>query len=174
MVPEDDASVLFNISLFEKFFRNHYVRFCFIALRYLNDKDLAEEVVQEVFAKIWEKRNQIEVKGSLTAYFSMAIKNTSLNYLKHRKVEIEFAQNYFQSRIEDSTNIELEERLIERVREAIEKLPPQRKKIFLMSRNEGMKYQEIADALHLSVKTVEAQMGLALKFLREQLKEYLQ
>jgi len=132
-------------------------------------------VVQEVFVKIWEKRSFIEVKGSLTAYFNMAIKNTCLNYLKHKQIEFDFARNFVQQKKEDALSEEgFDEELVEKIRKAIDLLPPQRKKIFCMSRYDGLKYHEIAHRLHLSIKTVEAQMGLALKQLRDQLRDYLE
>jgi|YNPMSStandDraft_1061717.scaffolds.fasta_scaffold54598_3 RNA polymerase sigma-70 factor (ECF subfamily) len=175
MVSEDDAGILFNVVLFEKFFKRHYSEFCMLASRYLNDRDAAEEVVQEVFVKIWEKRSFIEVKGSLTAYFNMAIKNTCLNYLKHKQIEFDFARNFVQQKKEDALSEEgFDEELVEKIRKAIDLLPPQRKKIFCMSRYDGLKYHEIAHRLQLSIKTVEAQMGLALKQLRDQLRDYLE
>jgi len=173
MASDDDAGILFDVVLFENFFKRHYAYFCLFAYRYLNDRDAAEEVVQDVFVKIWEKRSLIEVKGSLTAYFNMAIKNTCLNYLKHRRVEANFAQNFVQQKKEEVISDDGTDELAEKIRQAIDNLPPQRKKIFLMSRYDGLKYQEIADRLQLSVKTVEAQMGLAFKQLRDQLKDYL-
>lgn len=174
MASDDDAWILMNVTLFEEFFKRHYVNFCLLAYRYLNDRDMAEEVVQDVFVKIWEKRSFIEVKGSLTAYFNMAIKNTCLNYLKHKRVEVVFTQNYLQQQKDEVSPLDNIDELTEKIKQAIEKLPPQRKKIFLMSRYDGLKYYEIANTLNLSVKTVEAQMGLALKQLREQLREYLE
>lgn len=173
MASDDDVGILLHVVRFEKFFKQHYANFCLLAYRYLNDRDLAEEIVQDVFVKIWEKRKSLNVKGSLTAYFYLAIKNTCLNYLKHKRVEAAFAQNYLQQQTENTIFEESSEDLNEKISKAIDTLPPQRKKIFLMSRYEGMKYHEIASKLQLSVKTVEAQMGLALKQLREQLKDYL-
>ncbi|MGC8824636.1 MAG: RNA polymerase sigma-70 factor [Bacteroidales bacterium] len=174
MASDDDVRILLNVALLEKFFRRHYENFCLLAYRYLHDRDMAEEVVQDVFVKIWEKRNLIEIKGSLTAYFNMAIKNTCLNFLKHKRVEVVFAQNYLQQQKDEVSPLDNSDELTEKIKQAIDSLPPQRKKIFLMSRNDGLKYQQIADKLQLSVKTVEAQMGLALKQLREQLREYLE
>jgi RNA polymerase sigma-70 factor (ECF subfamily) len=174
MATDDDVGVLLDIRLFEKFFRKHYTSFCLLAYRYLNDKDMAQEIVQDVFVRIWERRNQLTVKGSLTAYFYLAIKNTCINFLKHKKIEAFFARDFIQNHPAEAVDDSWNEELAAKIAQAIELLPPQRKKIFLMSRNEGMKYQQIAEALNISVKTVEAQMGLALKQLRTQLKDYLE
>ncbi len=167
----DDIKILKDPYLFELFFKKYYTSFCVLAYKFLNNKEIAEEIVQDVFVKIWEKRNKIEVKGSLIAYFNLAIKNTCLNYFKHKRIELQYIQQYKEMPVEFQEEHELF--LIEKIKKAIEALPEQRRKIFLMSREQDLKYHEIAKKMNISIKTVETQMGLALKQLRNCLKDYL-
>jgi RNA polymerase sigma-70 factor (ECF subfamily) len=106
------------------------------------------------------------------AYLFRAVRNTSLNMLKHKKVESNFAQHELltsQRSVEPLGTHELEDR----ISQALEKLPEQCRIVFKMSRFEELKYAEIADELNISVKTVENQIGKALKIMREQLRDYL-
>lgn len=149
---------------------------CGYANKYLCDLDEAEEIVQEVFCNFWNKKNTLEISGSLEAYLYRAVRNTCINHLKHLKVKNQFAvahvrelqqgENRYHDRLEE---LELQHK----IDDCINRLPPERQRIFRLSRFEQMKYQNIAEHLGISVKTVEAQMGKALKFLRENLSEYL-
>lgn len=138
--------------------------------------DQSEEVVQEVFLNYWDKRTTLAVTGSLKAYLYRSVRNACLNQLKHQKVRNSYVLiqtgilKEEESRVSDNV-VQME--LQQKIDTSIEELPSERKKIFKLSREEGLKYKEIADQLGLSVKTVEAQMGKALKYLRENLAEYL-
>ncbi|UII24265.1 RNA polymerase sigma-70 factor [Fulvivirga ligni] len=161
---------------FEHLFRANYAGMCGYAMKYLEEKEQAEEVVQDVFMHFWDKRTALEVSGSLEAYLFRSVRNACLNKLKHARVRLQYAaaqeheEKYKEGQMVDGV-VELE--LQEKIEECIGQLPPERQKIFLLSREEGLKYREIADQLKISVKTVEAQMGKALKFLKENLQEYL-
>ncbi|MTI32556.1 RNA polymerase sigma-70 factor [Xanthovirga aplysinae] len=165
-----------NEEVFESIFRNHYEPLCMHAMRYLEDADAAEEVVQELFYQIWQKREELTINSSLKAYLFRSVRNSCLNLIKHEKVKEDY-KNYNQHRInvaEKQVSLSVEENeLSGLIIQAIEELPEERRKIFKMSRNEGLKYKEIAQHLNISVKTVEAQMGKALRFMREQLAEFL-
>lgn len=149
---------------------------CGYARKYLDDVDQAEEVVQEMFFNFWQKKEKLDINISIEAYLFRSVRNSCLNYLKHLKIREEhrLATNHElrkkEQEIHDSV-VALE--LQERIENVIDQLPPERKKIFKMSRYEELKYKEIAEKLNLSVKTVEAQMGKALKYLRLHLAEYL-
>ena len=142
----------------------------------MDDIDQAEEVVQDMFFNFWQKREKLDVNISLEAYLFRSVRNSCLNYLKHLKIREEH-------RLATNDEIRAKEmqvydnvvalELQERINHTIEQLPPERKKIFKMSRYEELKYREIAEKLNLSVKTVEVQMSKALKFLRLHLSEYL-
>lgn len=154
---------------FEEAFRTHYRPLCAFAGTYLKDRDRSEDLVQELFVKLWNERERLNVTGSLKAYLFSAVRNRSLNELE--KV---VRMKPLNENLHDTPQIEA---LAEedhawrsaRVLAAIEALPEERRKVFKLSRNEGLKYQEIAERLGISVKTVENQMGKALKTLREEL-----
>jgi RNA polymerase sigma-70 factor (ECF subfamily) len=161
---------------FEGLFKSHYGELCAFANKYLEDLEAAEEVVQDLFVKFWENREKNEIPNSLRSYLFTAVKNACLNQLKHLKIKEQYKQH--NERELNSASVSADEEfeaseLDLKIKSAIEALPEGRRKIFILSRYEGLKYQEIADQLKISVKTVENQMGEALKFLRLQLKDFL-
>lgn len=145
-------------------------------MQYLKDHDLAKEIVQESFVNLWEKRDTIDPSGSLKSYLSTTVKNRCINYLRdHKKFDrslIEFeGLNPYNNYMEQDHLIA--EELKTKIEEATNELPEKCREIFLKNRYEHMKYQEIADELKISIKTVEAQMSKALKHMREKLAEYI-
>lgn len=161
---------------YETLFHAHYAHLCAYAFQFVDDGDAAEEVVQEVFFKLWIKRDEIQFESSIKAYLFRSVRNTSLNLLSHLKVRDQYKQINEQDRQlqEQSAGDVLNLReLDQKIRNCIEQLPEQRRKIFIMSRYDGLKYKEIAEQLELSQKTIENQMGKALQFLRTELAEYL-
>ncbi|RJE75015.1 MULTISPECIES: RNA polymerase sigma-70 factor [Reichenbachiella] len=159
---------------FEQVFRNYYTELSRFCLKYVRDEFAAEELVQEVFINIWERRHTLSVNTSVKAYLYTAVRNRSFNYLKLqmpkelRKVDVEgvvdlsdVAENREEAWVMDELRVY--------VQQAIDTLPPKCQTIFNLSRNAGMTYKEIAEELDLSVKTVENQIGHALRKLREQL-----
>lgn len=165
-----------NERAFEKVFKSYYPGMCGYANKYLSDLEQSEEIVQDVFFNFWNKRTSLEIQGSLEAYLYRSVRNACLNHLKHLEVRKQYALAQVSPLKEEERKhydkiVELE--LQQKIENCINELPPERQKIFKLSRHEGLKYQEIATELKLSVKTVEAQMGKALRFLRENLAEYL-
>jgi len=161
---------------FELAFKKYYASMCGYANKYLSDLDQAEEVVQEVFLKYWDKRTQLDVSESLEAYLFRSVRNNCLNYIKYLKVRTQYASDQaeiIKEQRNESNDKVVELELQQKIHECIDQLPEKRKEIFQLSRDEGLKYKEIAEQLGVSLKTVEAQMGKALKFLRENLAEYL-
>jgi RNA polymerase sigma-70 factor (ECF subfamily) len=159
---------------FEVLFRTYYAPLCQFSRKYVKDKDDCEEIVQGFFLKIWDKREELEITSSVKNYLFSSIRNRCLNYIKHEKIKIEYQSEIMKNpdmQI-DTTNFIMEVDLIDRIDQSIAALPARRREIFLMSREHGLKYREIADQLGISIKTVETQMGQALKELRENLKEY--
>lgn len=160
---------------FEETFKMHYKMLCNAANKILNDQDAAEDVVQDVFLKFWSKRENINIIHSVKSYLYRATINTSLNYLESNK-KITRLKNTEHSSEYPTVNAGEElshKELKSKIDEAMDQLPPKCKVVFVLSRSEGMKYQQIADHLGISVKTVENQMGKALKMLRERLKPFL-
>jgi len=161
---------------FESLFKKHYSGLCGYAEKYVWDLDQAEEIVQDLFFNLWNKKSSLVIDTSIEAYLFRAVRNACLNYLKHLKVRRQHTDSVKSNPSFDSVRPDDPVEILElqtKIDEAVDTLPPERQKIFKLSRYEGLKYKEIADRLGLSVKTVEAQMGKALKALRENLTEYL-
>lgn len=162
---------------FELFFRKYYVRLCAFSNKFLNNPEDAKEIVQEVFAKIWEGRDEIDPDDSLKSYVFKIAQNLSINKLRRNKVESRYAEVfkivYLEYNEYSSHESLLAKELEANIAHSISNLPTECRKVFELSRIEGLKYKEIADVLHISVKTVEAQMSKALKLLRLELSEYL-
>lgn len=162
--------------VFEQVFRKHYASLCAYGRSILRDADEAEEIVQTVFVSIWEKRMEIEITQSLKSYLYRAVHNHCLNRIKHQKVREEhqqYATHYQETTYESVSQTVYKNELERQLSIAIEKLPEQCRIIFKMSRFDELKYQEIADRMGLSVKTIENQIGKALKILRTELADYL-
>jgi len=160
---------------FESIFHQLYAPLCRHAWSFLREQEEAEELVQQAFVILWEKRSSIVIETSLEAYLYRAVRNAAMNKLKHLKVvkkHQNFAARYAdttQAPVEDLLSLELEQKIAN----ALAALPEQCGLVFRMSRMEGLKYQEIADKLGISIKTVENHMGKALRLMREELADYL-
>ncbi len=132
----------------------------------------AEEIVQDVFVKFWEKCSSLSPDSSIKSYLYRSVHNSCLNAIKHEKVKDGYKQHviqFLESSYQDDVEFNDPDVIRNRIHGEIDKLPPRCSEIFKLSRFEGLKYQEIADHLGISVKTVEVQMGKALKVLRESL-----
>jgi RNA polymerase sigma-70 factor, ECF subfamily len=159
---------------FEHLFHRYYCYLCSYAYKLLNDSANAEELVQEFFVRLWEKRDQLSINTSVKNYFFRSVKNLCINAIQHEKIKSKYAlkvtsESDLSFSIEDNF---IETELAEKIDESIQSLPAKRREIFRLSREEGLKYREIAEKLNVSVKTVETQMSLAIKTLREKLKKY--
>ena len=159
-------------SAFELVFQSNFGYLVNYAHKFLDTREEAEEIVQDVFVKFWDKCSDLDPASSIKSYLYRSVHNTCLNQLKHQKVKDAYKQHVMHS-MERTTEISLEavdpEKIRSEIVEAIDLLPPRCSEIFKLSRFDGLKYQEIADHLEISVKTVEVQMGKALKVLREKL-----
>lgn len=161
---------------FEQVFKSHFKALYVYASTLLKSDTQAEEIVQQVFFKLWEKRARININQSVTAYLYSAVYNECLNYLKHEKVKRKhqaYVMHTAAPGTESTPKKIIAKELEMKISEALNCLPEQCRTIFQMSRFEELKYREIADKLNLSVKTIENQMGKALRIMRAQLIEYL-
>jgi RNA polymerase sigma-70 factor, ECF subfamily len=161
---------------FERLFTKYYDPLCHYADKILNDMDQAEDLVQEFFYHFWKNRETLRLKLSLNAYLYKSIRNNALHYIEHLAIRKRYAEqvfNEFQDTIPAhlQTDVELND-LDKVINTTLQQLPQRCSRIFRMNRFEGKKYREIAEILAISVKTVEADMGKALKMFRKSLKEY--
>jgi RNA polymerase sigma-70 factor (ECF subfamily) len=159
----------------ERVFKEHFKGLHAYACTIVKDDIDAEEIVQNVFYKLWERKEKINELESVNAYLYRSVYNESLNYLKHEKVKMAYQShaNHTMAKQESAADHAATKQLEHRIQTAMNELPEQCRTIFQMSRFEELKYREIADSLGISVKTVENQMGKALKVLRLKLVEYL-
>jgi RNA polymerase sigma-70 factor (ECF subfamily) len=161
---------------FEALFRQFYESLCRYAQRLLGDSTMAEEAVQDVFLKFWERRMALEITTGLKPYLYRAVHNHCMNQLKHGKIK-QIHREYVKSTAKDESNATMEymesRELQVRIEHAVENLPEQCRRTFELSRFQQLSYQEIADVMGLSIKTVENQIGKALKQLRSSLADYL-
>jgi RNA polymerase sigma-70 factor (ECF subfamily) len=159
---------------FEKLFHEYYNGLCHFAVRFISDRDEAEEIVQDTFVRLWQQREQLHIKHSIKSYLFQSVRNNCLNRLKHQAVVREYeAFRQIHHHSHENEDVLVTRELEDRIGESINLLPPERKRIFQMSRDEGLSYREIAAELGLSVKTVENQIGRALRFLRTELIDFL-
>ena len=160
---------------FNQVFRRYYspmVRFC---IRYVADSDIASEIVQDLFVKLWSNREKISFNTSFESYMLTSVRNSAITYINkerahneaHLRVFSEESDNTDPSETLQSNNLE------ESYRQILKNMPEKRREVFLASRYDGLKYAEIAEKLGISQKTVEAQMSAAIKQLKDGLKPYL-
>lgn len=168
---------IINITQYEQLFKQHYTKLCNAANQITNDKEQAEDIVQDVFIKIWENRANIQIKISSFSYLYRSVINACYNEVKRKKVinlkhsnETDLNNLSFSHNIEENMDFS---HLQNTIQKSIEKLPPKCKTIFILSRFENYKYKEIAEMLDISIKTVEAQMGIAINRLNTELKPIL-
>ena len=163
-----------DVRQFESLFRSSYVSLVRYARTLIRDHDSAEEIVQDLFFTIWKDRERIVIESSLNGYMFRAVHNRCLHQIEHLKVIEKYAQEMSLRITENPDNpsdILSYKELQGRIATILEKLPERCGKIFCMNRFEGLKYTEIAKKLSVSVKTVEANMGRALKEFRRALTE---
>jgi RNA polymerase sigma-70 factor (ECF subfamily) len=160
---------------FESLFRSSYVSLVKYAKTLVRDHDTAEEIVQDLFFRLWKDKEKLHIESSLNGYLFRAVHNRCLHYIGHTRVVEKYAREMAVSEPEryNSPNDILHYRELQaKIATVLERLPEKCGKIFCMSRFEGLKYSEIAERLSVSIKTVEANMGRALKEFRKALAEY--
>lgn len=156
---------------FERLFRAWYRRLADHAARMLGNQDAAEDAVQDVFVAVWDKRAGLPEAAKIPAYLYRAVRNRSLNQIRQQKTRGRWleTQNPDPSMpAAAETDLQASE-IGAKVQEALAELSPRCREVFLLSRDDGLTYPQIADTLGISIKTVETLMGRALKSLRSQL-----
>ena len=159
---------------FEKLFREYFYPLLAFACRIIRDKDDSKDIVHNVFVNLWERRDNIHQETSLKSWLFTSVNNRCLNFIRDNK---KFYRNdVISENINDPSTWEdhlVASEIDGKIQNALDALPEACRKIFLLSRMDGLKYHEIAEKLGISEKTVETQMSRALKSLRERLKDLL-
>lgn len=170
-----------NRKAYEAVYFEYYDMLFHLALQYLNSTEQAKEIVQDAFMKLWENRSGLSQQSNIKNYLYTITKNCCLNYLRQRKVfsqylndtaylEWEFRERAM-SRLSDD-QLQYEE-LLKKISTVLSQLPTELQQTFRMSREQELKYAEIAEKLNLSIKTVESRMSKVLRVLRLGLKDFL-
>ncbi|MEZ2337410.1 RNA polymerase sigma-70 factor [Mucilaginibacter sp. RCC_168] len=165
-----------NEAVFEQLFKKHFRELHAYTFSLLKDWDVAEEIVQSLFLKLWEKNEWSHIQTSIKSYLYKSVYHESLNYIRRQKVQLKYQTSTAYAMKNDTDDAagklkmsELEHHL----NNALGKLPEKCRAIFQLSRFQELKYQEIANQLDISIKTVETHMGKALRILRKEMKEFL-
>ncbi len=161
---------------FEEFFFTHCQPLIRFAHRFINDVTLAEDIIQDVFLKIWSNRQQLNPRLNIKSYLYVAVKNKALKQLRHQQIrrKVDEKLQFSLPRIPTPEEIFDTGEIESTVLQAMEELPDKCRLIFSMNRFDRLTYSEIAEILDLSVKTIETQMGRALFYLRKRLNHVLQ
>ena len=166
---------------FETLYKSYFSFLCLYAFGMVHDEGLVKEVVNDVFLKIWQKREEIEIKHSIKAYLYRCVHNSCMNSLELNKKLREDSMTGITDQLKELSGQD-EESIIEQlslpqvekdIAKSIDQLPPQCKEVFLLSRFEMLTYNEISERLNISVNTVKTHMSRALDSLRNSLKKYL-
>lgn len=170
--------LLFDDASFEEFFKKHFLSLCaYCQFKFGLDLQMAKEVVHTGFIKLWDARQHLAPGVSPKSYLYKIITNNVLDILKHQRVRQQYVQFVLQSAPEGTDGEDFNQLNVKQlqadINAAIAELPEQMRRIFEMSRFEGLKYTQIAEQLNISVKTVETQMSRALAKLRDKLSSYL-
>ncbi|MCX6327848.1 MAG: RNA polymerase sigma-70 factor [Bacteroidia bacterium] len=169
-----------DIAAFEELYKRYYIFLCLIAEHIVRNHSDAEEIVSDVFVKLWNIREKVDIITSIKGYLVKAVRNTSINYLERLKINnqstdrLDYSDQELLAWDSDYPLGQLYEKEIMNILDdGINELPDACRQIFMLSRNEDMKYSDIADKLGISVNTVKTQIKIALARLRETLKDYL-
>lgn len=162
-------------SSFEALFNQWYAALCRVSFRVVRDKDVAEDLVQEVFVKFWNRREFLPKDLEPKPYLYRAVMNASFDFVESRKKIVlpDPEELLGMEAHEHADHPILHHEAQEAVNQGLEELPPACKEVFILSRYEDMSYREIAEVMDISIKTVEAQMSKALKVLRKHLLPFL-
>lgn len=167
-------------SAFEELFRRYYRDLYLFALGYVRSRDLAEEVVQEVFVRLWERRQRWSPSSSLKLYVYRAVRNEALNCLRSLRVReyeplevVDAAHGHLILEALTPIGMMQQTELVSAVAEAIDRLPERRRAAFLLHRIHGFTYEEIAATMEISPKTVANQISEALHYLLDAIAPYL-
>jgi RNA polymerase sigma-70 factor (ECF subfamily) len=166
----------FSITEFEILFKEQHALLCKTALQYVRDPQTAEDIVHEVFLKLWENRDTVNIHTSIKSFVFRSVKNRSIDYLRKRYLETTGDSDDCDIAYpgqNDPAEILYEKEINDKLQVVLETLPERCYAIFSMKRFGNLSYKEIADKLGISVKTVENQMTIAIKKIKASMIDYL-
>jgi RNA polymerase sigma-70 factor (ECF subfamily) len=158
---------------FRTLFFHFFTPLCVFAMRYVSNRETCEDIVQDIFLKIWKNRKTIEINGSGRNFIVTSVKNACIDYLRKQENEQIWKEKLTENKEYSSDDLYSVVELEQMLDSALAKLPENIRTVFEMNRFEGKTYAKIAAEQNLSVKTIEAYMSKALKLLRTELKDYL-
>ena len=156
-----------HMASFDDLFRYNYRPLCLYALHYIQNVDLAEDIVQDSYASLWEKLQEGDHVLNLKSYLYMMVRNRCLDHLRKKGLPTESLKPYDTYGIIDDDDAQERSQTEARLWTAIDSLPEKCREVFIMSKRDGLKYEEIAEELGLSVNTVRNQISKALKVLKD-------
>lgn len=156
---------------FEEFYREHVFRLFQFAFAFVRNKELSEEIVNDVFLKLWQHRSRLDQIENISVYLYVAVKNTAANYLRKGSSHELSTDHFYLS--PDPEQVLVTEELRQAIRRSIDRLPPRCKLIFKLVKEDGLSCAEVASILDISYKTVTTQLTIALKKLEELLRPSL-
>jgi len=174
-MKENSQNIVFTEYMFENIFKTHFQHLLNFAKQFIVDEDIAKDITQSTFVKLWELRENIDIQKSVKSYLFTSVRNNCINHIRDNKkfqskiLDVELAEINFSELSDNVAYTELEDK----INAILSTLPEKTRQIFELSRFENKKYREIAIDLDISEKTVEAHMSKVLKILREELKDYL-
>jgi len=161
-----------NEQAFDVLFRKYYAPLARFALMFTKNVDNADEVVQAFFVKLWQNKKKLRINSSVKSYLYTSVRNASLNFLKKEKTR-NIYEDGFETENEKMELVKEKDADFKEIYEtAVNQLPERTKEVFILSKNEGLTYNEIAEYLQITAKTVENNMGIAFRKLREILLPY--
>ena len=169
--PEIEKIRIGDVDTFELLFRQYYQPLSQFIYRFVQDQNVAEDIIQDIFLHVWKKRKNLKSHHNIKSYLFTVAKNKSLKYLRHVKIKDRYKINHIQPDIEENStdNICNYNELQQEIERSIQDLPLKCRIIFCMNRFDNLTYLEIAEIQGISIKTVETHMSRALKFLQKRL-----
>ncbi|NRF41436.1 RNA polymerase sigma-70 factor [Pedobacter foliorum] len=164
-----------DLAAFEQLFRTHHKRLCLLAMNWIGDSDVAEDIVQNFFITLWNNRETLSLKTSFNAYSYKAIKYSCIDYLRREAVQ-EKRKGLFSSEIEieeEEEDIADRMKLYAQIIDVVDSLPADRKNVFLLHAVDRLSYAQIAEKLNISINTVKTQLRRAYMYLRDKLHLFL-
>lgn len=158
---------------FVKIFRQYYANLVLFASRYIPDKNVCEDIVQEAFLKIWANRKELEIKTSIRSFMIKSVQNLALDELRHTKVKTAFQDMNHEAILSLSPEEHMFfTELNDAFESTLQKLQPELLETLMLSKRDSLKHSEIASKLNISIRTVESRISKAMKFIQKSLIDY--